>query len=203
VTWRGPTRRLAVAIHPRLLASALGEATHERDVELTEHWNLMDPQIMAVLLAMTTDLNEGSPAGRLYGDALGTALAIHLLHRYAVRRHTPATYRGGLPGYRLKRVLDFIGDNLAEELSLQQLADIVDMSPHYFAELFKQSTGYPPHRYVLSQRIERAKEKLAASTRSSITEVGLDVGFQNPSHFARIFQKFVGTSPSRFQSCSV
>jgi hypothetical protein len=88
----------------RLLASVLGEATHERDVELTEHWNLMDPQIMAVLLAMTTDLNEGSPAGRLYGDALVTALAIHLLHRYAVRRHTPATYRGGLPGYRLKRV---------------------------------------------------------------------------------------------------
>jgi AraC family transcriptional regulator len=160
----------------------------------------MDPQIMAVLLAMTTDLNEGSPAGRLYGDALGIALAIHLLHRYAVRRHKPATYRGGLPGYRLKRVLDFIGDNLAEELSLQQLADIADMSPHYFAELFKQSTGHPPHQYVLSQRIERAKEQLAASTRSSVTEVGLQVGFQNPSHFARIFQKFVGTSPSRFQS---
>ena len=44
VTWRGPTRRLAVAIHPRLLVSALGEATHERDIELTEHWNLMDPR---------------------------------------------------------------------------------------------------------------------------------------------------------------
>ena len=200
VVWRGPTQRLAVAVHPRLLVSALDEATRESDIELTEHWNLMDPQIMAVLLAMTTDLNEGSPAGRLYGDALGTALAIHLLHRYAVRRHTPATYRGGLPGFRLKRVLDFVGDNLAEELSLQQLADIAGMSPHYFAQLFKQSTGSPPHRYVLSRRIERAKEKLAGSRRGNVTEVGLEVGFQNPSHFAKIFQKFVGTSPSRFQS---
>jgi AraC family transcriptional regulator len=90
---------------------------HESDIELTEHWHLVDPQIMAVLLAMTTDLNEGSPAGRLYGETLGTALAIHLLHRYAVRGHMPATYRGGLPGFRLKRVLDFVGDNLAEELS--------------------------------------------------------------------------------------
>jgi AraC family transcriptional regulator len=189
-----------VAIHPRLLVSALDETTQESDIELTEHWNLMDPQIMAVLLAMTTDLNEGSPAGRLYGDTLGTALAIHLLHRYAVPRHTPATYRGGLPGFRLKRVLDFVGDNLAEELSLQQLADIAGMSPHYFAELFKQSTGSPPHQYVLSQRIERAKEKLARSGRGNVTEVGLEVGFQNPSHFARIFQKFVGISPSRFQS---
>ena len=200
VTWMGPTHRLAVAIHSRLLVSALDETTHESDIELAEHWNLMDPQITAVLLAMTTDLNEGSPAGRLYGDTLGTALAIHLLHRYAVLRHTPATYRGGLPGFRLKRVLDFIGDNLAMELSLQQLAGIAGMSPHYFVELFKQSTGSPPHQYVLSQRIERAKEKLAGSGRGSVTEVGLEVGFQNPSHFARVFQKFVGVSPSRFQS---
>ena len=111
---------------------------------------------------------------------LGTALAIHLLHRYAVRRQTPATYRGGLPGFRLKRVLDFVGDNLAEELSLQQLADIAGMSPHYFAHLFKQSTGSPPHRYVLSRKIERAKEKLAGSRRGNVTEIGFEVGFQNP-----------------------
>jgi len=110
------------------------------------------------------------------------------------------TYRGGLPGFRLKRVLDFIGDNPAEELSLQQLADIAGMSPHYFAQLFKQSTRSPPHQYVLSQRIERAKEKLSASRRINVTEVGLEVGPQNPSHFARVFQKFVGISPLRFQS---
>ena len=200
VVWKGPTHRLAVAIHPRLLVSALDETMHESDIELSEHWNLNDPQITAVLLAMTTDLNEGSPAGRLYGDALGTALAIHLLHRYAVRRRTPAAYCGGLPGFRLRRVLDFVGENLAEEISLQQLADIAGMSPHYFAQLFKQSTGFSPHRYVLSRRVERAKEKLAGSRRGNVTEIGLEVGFQNPSHFARIFQKFVGISPSRFQS---
>jgi AraC family transcriptional regulator len=200
VVWKGPTHRLAVAIHPRLLVSALDETMHETDIELSEHWNLNDPQIMAVLLAMITDLNEGSPAGRLYGDALGTALAIHLLHRYAVSRRTPATYRGGLPGFRLRRVLDFVSENLAEDISLQQLADIAGMSPHYFAQLFKQSTGFSPHRYVLSRRVGRAKEKLAGSHRGNITEVGLEVGFQNPSHFARTFQKFVGISPSRFQS---
>lgn len=200
VIWKGPTHRVAVAIHPRLLVSALDQTMHESDIELTEHWNLMDPQIMAVLLAMTTDLNEGSPAGRLFGDSLATALAIYLLHRYAAHRRTPGTYKGGLPGFRLRRVLDFVGDNLAEDLSLQQLADIAGMSPHYFAELFKQSTGSPPHQYVLSQRIERAKERLAASGRGAVTEIGLEVGFQNPSHFARIFQKFVGVSPSRFRS---
>ena len=87
--WRGPTHRIAVAIHPRLLVTALDETAHERDIELTQHWNLTEPQIMAVLLAMTTDLREGSPAGRLYGEALCNALAVYLLNRYAVRRYGP------------------------------------------------------------------------------------------------------------------
>ena len=199
VRWGGPTHRVAVALHPNLLAGASDETAHESNIELCEHWNLTDPHIMAVLLAMTTDLAEESPAGRLYGESLANALAVYLLNRYTVRRYVPASYRGGLPGYRLKRVLDFIGDNLADDLSLSQLAAVVDMSPHYFSELFSKSTGYPPHQFVLSQRIERAKQSLRDPGRS-IIEIGLDAGFQNPSHFARMFRKFVGTSPSRFQS---
>jgi len=188
-----------VAIHPRLLVSALDETAHESDIELTQHWNLIDPQIMAVLLAMTTDLKEGSPAGRLYGESLCNALAVYLLNRYAVRCYAPVPYRGGLPGYRLRRVLDYIGDNLAEDLSLGQLAAVVDMSPHYFAELFKKSTGQTPHQYMLLRRIERAKNNIA-HTRYSIIEAGIEAGFPNPSHFARVFRKLVGTSPSGFRA---
>jgi AraC family transcriptional regulator len=197
--WKGSTHRIAVAVHPSLLVNALDETAHERNIELTEHWNLTDQNIVAVLRAMTADLDTGSPAGRLYGECLANALAVYLLNRYTVRRYTPVAYKGGLPGYRLKRVLDHIGDNLAQDLSLAQLAAIAGMSPHYFAELFKKSTGYAPHRYVLLHRIERAKQDLP-NTGRSIIEVGLDVGFQNPTHFARTFRKFVGTSPSRFQS---
>ena len=197
--WGGATHRIAVTIHPRLLVSTLDETAHESDIELTEHWNLIDPQITAVLLAMTADLNEGSPAGRLYGETLGNALAVYLLNRYTVRRYAAVTYRGGLPGYRLRRVLDYIGDNLAEDLSLGQIAAVAGMSSHYFADLFRKSTGYTPHQYVLFQRMERAKEKLQIPGHSVI-EAGLECGFQNPSHFARVFRKRVGVSPSRFQS---
>jgi AraC family transcriptional regulator len=197
--WRGPTHRIAVAIHSSLLVSALDESAHESDIELTEQWNVTDQNIMAVLLAMTTDLNQGSPAGRLYGESLANALAVYLLNRYTVRRYAPVAYRGGLPGYRLKRVLDYIGDNIADDLSLSELAAVAGMSQHYFAELFRQSTGRPPHRYVLLQRIERAKKSLRDPGRSTI-EAGLEAGFRNPSHFARMFRKFVGVNPSRFQS---
>ena len=197
--WKGPTHRIAAAIHPSLLVNALEETAHERNIELTEHWNLTDRNITAVLLAMTTDLNAGSPAGPLYGECLANALAVYLLNRYTARCYKPVAYQGGMPGYRLKRVLDHIGDNLAENISLSQLAAVAGMSPHYFAELFRKSTGYAPHRYVLLRRIERAKQGLC-DTERSVIEVGLDVGFQNPSHFARIFRKFVGASPTLFRS---
>jgi AraC family transcriptional regulator len=73
------------------------------------------------------------------------------------------------------------------------------MSPHYFSELFKQSTGRAPHNYVLLRRIERAKQQLC-EPKGSVIEAGLDAGFQNASHFARIFRKLEGTTPSRFRS---
>lgn len=197
--WRGPTRRMAAALHPRLLSNALDETAHKREVELIEHWNLTDPNIMAVLLAMRVDLDSGSPVGRMYGESLAHALAVYLLKRYAVHPHVPHVYSGGLPRYRLKRVIDYIDENLSGDLALAQLAAVAGMSPHYFAGLFRQSTGRAPHRYVLMRRIDLAKQRLR-DRRSSVIEAGLDAGFQNPSHFARVFRKWVGVTPSRFRS---
>lgn len=199
IRWSGPTHRIAAALHPRLLTNALDETAHKRQIELTEHWNVTDPNIMAVLLAMRSDLEAGSPAGRMYGETLANALAIYLLKRYAVNPHVPAVYGGGLPRYRLHRVIDYIHENLSGDLTLAQLAAIAGMSPHYFAELFRQSTGHAPHQYVLLQRINLAKEHLRDPQRS-VTDAGLDAGFQNPSHFARMFRKCVGISPSGFRS---
>ena len=197
--WGGPTDRIVVAIHSNLLTGALDETNGRTDIEMTEHWNLTDRNIMAVLLAMTTDLDEGSPSGRLYGDSLANALAVYLLTRYTTRHYLPERYRGALPRHLLKRVLDHIEEHLAADISLTQLATVAGMSAHYFAELFRQSTGHAPYRYVLLRKIERAKQILRHPQRS-VLDVALDVGFQNPSHFARTFRKFVGVSPSQFRS---
>jgi AraC family transcriptional regulator len=199
VNWTGPTHRVAVAIQPWVLTGALEETAHKADTELTEHWDLVDPHISALVSEMMADLADGSPAGTIYGEALGNSLAVYLMKRYAVRRITPVFYKGGLSKYRLKRILDYISENLESDISLFDLAAIVGMSPHYFSELFKQSIGHSPHQYVLLQRIERAKE-LIRDPKHSIIQTGLDVGFQNPSHFARVFRKLEGVTPSQFRA---
>ena len=197
--WAGPTHRIAVALHADFLRGAIDETIDQTDLELTEHWNVTDRHITSVLLALTTDLDAGSPAGRLYGESLANALAVYLLNRYAVQRRVPTTSRGGLPQCRLKRVLDYIGDNLAEDISLSDLAELGGMSPHHFSELFKKSTNWTPHRYVLQERIKRAKLALR-DPRCKVLDAAAISGFPNPSHFARMFRRFVGVSPSRFQS---
>lgn len=199
VNWTGPTQRVAVAIQTDLLTHALEETSHQTEIEFTEHWDLIDRHISALLLEMMADLDEHSPAGAIYGETLANALAVYLLKRYAAPRITPVAYKGGLPGNRLKRVLDFIAESLDESISLSRLAAIAGMSPHYFSELFKLSTGRAPHSYVLMQRIERAKQRLRDPSRS-IIDAGLDAGFQNPSHFARMFRKLVGTTPSKYRA---
>ena len=128
INWRGPTQRIAVAVHRRLLTNALDETADADDIELTEHWNLIDRHLSALLLEMTADLEDDSPAGRLYGESLANTLAVYLMNRYAVKRITPVGYKGGLPGYRLKRVLDFINEKLEQDISLSQLAAIAGTS---------------------------------------------------------------------------
>jgi AraC family transcriptional regulator len=96
-------------------------------------------------------------------------------------------------------VLDYIAGNLEENISLSQLAAVAGMSPHYFSALFKRSTGRAPHQYVLLQRIELAKQQLR-DPKHSIIDAGLEAGFQNPSHFARVFRKIVGITSSSFRA---
>jgi AraC family transcriptional regulator len=196
--WLGPVHTVAVAIHPTLLTQSLETTAHLNDIELRQSFDLKDRHIASIVNNMTLDLVEGSPAGRLYGESLADSLAVYLASRHSAENPLTALTPGGLPAYRLRRVKDFIGENLGDDLSLGQLATVAGMSPHYFSEMFRQSTGHSPYQYVLLQRIERAKQKLRTRDGSVLT-AGVEAGFTNPSHFARTFRRIVGISPSRFQ----
>ncbi len=198
VIWEGKTHRLAMAIQPDLLTAAMAETSDGADVELTPHWDLLDSRIQSLLEAMAADLLEGSPVGALYGETLANALAVYLVGRYAAKPKTPRVFKGGLPGRRLKRVLDYIGANLEEDLHLFKLAEVAGMSPHYFSELFRRSTGHPPHRFVLWEKINRAKV-LLRDPEHSVFDTALAAGFQNASHFAKTFRHLVGVSPREFR----
>jgi len=87
-----------------------------------------------------------------------------------------------LPAYTLRRVTQYIQENLRRDLRLVELSALVHMSPYHFARLFKRSTGVPPHRFLVRRRIDEARALLAART-VPVAEVAQLVGFRTPSHF--------------------
>jgi AraC family transcriptional regulator len=200
VQWTSPTDRIALALHPHLVTHALEETDHLQDIDLKHHFELTDPHIESLILALRADLQDGSPAGRLYGESLATALAVYLQKRYAaVTTPKSSQWRGGMPGIRLNRVLEYIRANTREDVKLSALAEIANMSPHYFCELFKQSTGLSPHRYVLRAKIECAKEYLS-DLRVNVFEVSVLTGFADQSYFTKVFRRVVGVTPTEFRA---
>ena len=104
-----------------------------------------------------------------------------------------------LPGSRLRRVTQYIQQNLDKDLTLAELAAVVCMSPYHFARLFKGSTGVPPHRFVVRQRIARARAFLATQE-LSIAQISRLLGFRTPSHFTTVFRRVTGITPRGYRT---
>jgi AraC family transcriptional regulator len=157
-----------------------------------------------LMLSFLPELESGGLGGELYAESLANALAVHLLRQHsslgekAKRKIASEPKPSGLPARQLRRALDYIGDNLASDLSLEEMAGAANLSPYHFARLFKESTGLPPHQYVIRERVERAKGLLAGTDRP-VGEVARLCGFATQSHLARHFGRLVGATPARFR----
>jgi AraC family transcriptional regulator len=196
--WSDTSSRVIVTLEPAFLAQATDDTAHKPDVELQERWGLKDPHIAAVLMALHADAKDGHPAGVLYGETLATALAVYLTRRLSVTQIKSSPPRDGLAGYRLRRVLDYIDENVSGDLRLAALASAAGMSPHHFAELFRKSVGESPHQFVMRRRVERAKRALRGSE-ASLAQIALNAGFVDQSHFSKVFRKLAGVSPRKWR----
>lgn len=106
--------------------------------------------------------------------------------------------RGGIAPSALQRVRMHIEQNLCEHIDIDALATMTGLSTCHFSRAFKQSIGVPPHRYVLSRRV-LAAAALIKSTDWPMSEIALEVGFSDQSHFTRVFSAHMGESPRRFR----
>jgi len=130
----------------------------------------------------------------LYGDSLTTALFIDFL------RSSPRgeRRRSALAVWQLRRATDYIEANCLRAIRLEELAELVGLSPSYFSHAFKAATGIPPHQWQTDARLKRAQRFLLGSE-MSLSEVASATGFYDQAHFTRVFRQRLGIPPAAWR----
>jgi AraC family transcriptional regulator len=167
-------------------------------IELIEKRRSTDPTLHHIAMALRAGVQSGA-VDRMYGEALSTALAVHLLREYGAAVLGPKRGYGGLPRAKLVRAVEYIQDHLDTDLTVSRIAQAVYISPYHFTKLFKQSTGQSPHQYVVEARVRKAKELLTKG-KFTISEAAYHVGFVDQSHLTRHFKRVFGLPPKRLLS---
>jgi AraC family transcriptional regulator len=163
-------------------------------MEISNRFQIRDVQLENLGWAIKNELDLGCPSGRLYLDGLSLAVASRVVTQHSSLRNRKMGVREGLSDGRLRQVLSFIEEHLADDLSLERIADVAGISATHLKVVFRGSMGLPVHRYVIHRRVERAKT-LLMETDSSVAEIALAAGFAHQSHMARHMRRILGVAP--------
>jgi AraC family transcriptional regulator len=193
---RGLTRIMYVYFNPARMPPQLGMGGEP--AALAPRLFFEDATLSDTALKLKNLIESGGPDSSPYFEALGSVLAHELVRLNAGMPRLKTLEQGGLAAWQRRAVAAYIEEHLAEQVSLSTLAQLADLSPYHFCRTFKHSFGMPPHRYHISRRIEQAKTLLAKSA-STVTDIGLSVGFSDTSSFTGVFHKTTGLTPTAYR----
>lgn len=167
--------------------------------EIQENPGATDPQIADIGQRLLAGLESEGLTSRLCIDSLATHLTLHLLEHYSTAIVPDERPAAKLSRHKLLRAIEYIEENLRDDLSLPEIAQVLAMSPGHFAHAFRETTGLPPHRYVLERRVERAKS-LLRGTNLPIIEIAGRIGCASHSHFSVMFHRMTGQAPRDYRN---
>jgi AraC family transcriptional regulator len=144
------------------------------------------------------ELSKGPEADSLYSEILSRAVVAHTVRNMGVSAtRDEGEYR--LSNSALGTVVDYVASNLDGDIRIKDLAAVAGVSPSRLHRQFKLAMGVPLHRYVVAQRVKRARELLAGS-KLSFAEIAYRTGFADQSHLTRVMRQHTGLTPKAFRS---
>jgi AraC family transcriptional regulator len=193
--WQSEANIIVIGLENSLFTEAIDDAVQFTHSKLVPKFPSADPLVYQLGLSLKSVLERDPIGSRLYAETAAAMLTVHLLQHYSHRRLEFKDYLDGLPRSTLYRVIDYIQANLDRDLGLADLAKIANLSPHYFTRLFKQSTGFTPHQFVIRCRVKRAKTLLLKG-KDSIADIAQQVGFANQAHLNVHLKRLMGITPT-------
>jgi AraC family transcriptional regulator len=197
--WKEELEDVAIHLDPDYLARMASDLVRSDRANLIGACGADDPLIHQIGLSLAAEVDAGAPAGSIYAESLVNTLVAHLLRHYSNAGERFHRHFGGLPRHKLRRVTEFIDENLGQDLTLAEIAEIAELSPFHFTRSFKQATGSTPIQFLMQRRIDFAK-RLLTDSELPIVEVGLNAGFKNQSHFTTFFRKITSMTPKAFRN---
>lgn len=192
--WNREFEYVAIDFSQNYLAQMALELNLSPKIELRETVSQKDVLLQHLGFAFLAEAEKKEASSRLYSESIAHTLMFYLIKNYSTAAWQEKTLAGGLSGHKLRRVTDFINDNLEQDLTLSEIAQVADLSHFHFARAFRKTTGITVQQYITNRRIEKAKELLTKSN-LPIVEVGFQTGFKNQSHFTTLFRKFTSLTP--------
>jgi AraC family transcriptional regulator len=204
-TFFKPARFFRIYLPQGLIGECYAELTaHRPPSDLV----LFEPQILSdrIIRLLTTSLvgidEDGGPFGPAFLDSIGLALTSRLVALHLLRRLTlPRAARTPLAPWRLQRVVDYVESHLSDRISLSDMSEAAGLSRMHFAAQFRLATGVSPHSYIITRKVERAKQLLLDQA-FSIVDIALLLGFSSQAHFTQVFKKAIGDTPHRWRQNS-
>jgi AraC-like DNA-binding protein len=157
-----------------------------------------DPTILSLGQAVLPGLSRPEQVNQLFVDHVLMALGIHVAQTYGGMRPLAPPIRGGLAAWQVKRAKEILAANLDGRVQLKEVARECGLSVSHFSRSFRRSVGAAPHNWLLTRRVDAAKEKLRDG-RLSLLDVALGCGFADQSHLTRVFTRIVGVSPGAWR----
>lgn len=187
---------------PQTVLSRIAEDVFERcvnDVGMEDMVRTEDCIFSGLMAAFEAELASGGIGGNLYRAALVNQLCVHLLRRYAKVGIREVPLAGRLADWQRRRLVQYIEDNLQSTIKLDELATEAGVSVSGLLRKFRLEFGCSPHAYVLQQRLERARHRLARPEAEPLKCLAADCGFADQSHLVRHFKRAFQQTPAEYR----
>ena len=188
---------LIFALSPEFFAAYVDDIAIDKTITLNRLAPIRNRYVTAIARATRHFIKTNSSGGKLYFESLAGQFATHAI--LTLRSQSDVTTKSSqLSKHTLAQLIEFMEANLCEDLSLNALAEVAQMSPSQFRRAFKATVGQSPHSWLNKRRLERAKI-LLAKTEGAIAQIALDCGFSSQSHMTTLFSRHLGTTPNRYR----
>ncbi|MDO6562058.1 AraC family transcriptional regulator [Amphritea sp. 1_MG-2023] len=169
------------------------------NLELQALFDVDSPVLQSLSELMFRDMQDNFASGNLYMESLANAAIIHLLKSYSnksIHRHEEA---GKITAKGLQQLISYIDQHLDQKITLDQMANQLNMSSYHFCRAFKHSSGYTPHQFVMLRRTYAARQRLLNSQRTP-SQIAQTTGFSDQSHMNKQLQREFNMSASQIRA---